>query len=105
MVEEINGRAVLRTSPREIENPNKAVNYDHLMMEPGDGTVTKASLLARRTYDPTVQRHEWSFFDIEYAFFLCVEHTRLTSNINFQDNLLHAILSVDEETPQVGAEQ
>jgi pimeloyl-ACP methyl ester carboxylesterase len=105
VVEEVNGRAALRTSPREIENPNKAVNYDHLMMEPGDGTVTKASLLARRTHDPTVQRHEWSFFDIEYAFFLCVEHTRLTSNINFQDNLLHAILSVDEETPQVGAEQ
>lgn len=105
VVEEVNGKSVLRYSPHEIRRPNAAVNYDRLMMEPGDGRVTKASLLARQTYDPTVQRHEWSFIDIEYAFFLCSKHTRLTSNPIFQDNLLHAILSIDEETHRAVGEE
>ncbi len=105
VVEEIDGTSVLRYSPREIRHPNSAVNYDRLMMEPGDGRVTKASLLARQTYDPTVQRHEWSFIDIEYAFFLCSKHTRLTGNPIFQDNLLHAILSIDEETHRTVVEE
>jgi len=105
VVEEVNGRSVLRYSPREIRHPNKSVNYDRLMMEPGDGRVTKASLLARQTYDPTVQRHEWSHIDIDYAFFLCSKHTKLTGNPSFQDNLLHAILSVDEDTNRAIVEE
>jgi len=105
VVEEDNGRSVLRYSPREIRHPNKSVNYDRLMMEPGDGRVTKASLLARQTHDPTVQRHEWSHIDIDYAFFLCSKHTKLTGNPSFQDNLLHAILSVDEDTNRAVVEE
>ena len=105
VVEEVDGKSVLRYSPNEIRHPNRAVDYDRLMMEPGDGRVTKASLLARRTYDPTVQRHEWSFINIEYAFFLCSKHTRLTGNPIFQDNLLHAILSIDEETHRAVVEE
>ena len=65
------------------------------MLEPGDGTVTKASLLARESLDPTVPRHEYSHFPLDYAFFLCERHDRLTGNPSFQDNLLHALLSVD----------
>jgi len=68
-----------------------------LMLEPGDGVVTKASLLARDTLDPTIERHRYSFFPVRYSFFLCEAHNRLTSNINFQDNLLHALLSVDDD--------
>ena len=105
VVEEVNGKSVLRYSPREIRHPNESVNYDRLMMEPGDGSVTKASLLARQTYDPTVKRHEWSYIDIEYAFFLCEKHTRLTGNTSFQDNLLHAILSIDEERHRAVVEE
>ncbi len=65
------------------------------MMEPGDGIVTRASLLARRTLNPQVPRHEWSNFPIDYVFFLCDAHSQMTSNINFEDNLLNAILSAD----------
>lgn len=97
LVEEVDGESVIRLWPGEIAEPVPGVDYDMLMLEPGDGVVTKASLLARDTLDPTVRRHRYSFFPMRYSFFLCEAHNRLTGNINFQDNLLHALLSVDDE--------
>ena len=96
LVEEIEGESVVRLWPKHIKNPVPGIDYERLMMEPGDGTVTKSSLLARQALDPTVPRHRYSFFPLKYPFFLCEDHSRLTENINFQDNLLHALLSVDE---------
>ncbi len=63
------------------------------MLEPGDGSVTKPSLLARETLDPTAPQNEDSVIPIAYWFFLCEHHTRLTGNINFQDNLLNVLLT------------
>ena len=63
------------------------------MLEPGDGRVTKPSLLARETLDPTAPQHEESFLPIAYFFFLCEQHDQLTGNINFQDNLLNVLLT------------
>ncbi len=85
----------LRLDPDEVRNPLRGVDYDRLMLEPGDGTVTKASLLARNTTDPTIARHVYSDFPVDYPIFLCERHTQLTGNIDFQNNLLHALLSVD----------
>ena len=65
------------------------------MLEPGDGTVTKASLLARDVLDPTVSRHKYLHFAPGKTFFFCEDHETLTGNITFQDNLLHTLLSVD----------
>ncbi len=95
LVEEIGGESVVRLWPNEIRNPNPAVNYDMVMLEPGDGTVTKASLLAREALDPGKPRHQYSFFPMDYSFFLCADHSALTGNVHFQDNLLHALLSID----------
>lgn len=95
VVEEHAGDSVLRLMPRDIRAPLPGVDYDRLMLEPGDGAVTKASLLARDSLDPARPRHRWSHFDIDYAFFLCEAHDRLTGNPSFQDNLLQALLSVD----------
>jgi len=69
------------------------VRYDELMLEPGDGKVTKPSLLARETLDPSAPQNEDSFIPIAYWFFLCERHDRLTGNINFQDNLLNVLLT------------
>lgn len=71
------------------------VDYDSLMLEPGDGVVTNASLLARQTLDLSIPRHKYSFFPLNYSFFLCEHHDQLTGNISFQDNLLHALLNRD----------
>jgi pimeloyl-ACP methyl ester carboxylesterase len=95
VVENVGDDSLLRLWPEQIANPVPGVDYDALMLEPGDGTVTKASLLARESVDPTVPRHEYSHFPLDYSFFLCERHDRLTGNVSFQDNLLHALLSVD----------
>ncbi len=96
LIEEVNGISHTRLWPDEVQNPRPGLDYTRLMLEPGDGTVTKASLLARNELDPTVARHEYSYFPLDFALFLCEEHTRLTGNINFQDNLLNVLLSADQ---------
>ena len=95
IVEAIDGDFEIRLWPKDIANPIPGINYDNIMLEPGDGTVTKASLLARETLDPSVPRHKYSFFPAEYPIFVCEGHERLTQNPTFQDNLLHYLLSQD----------
>jgi pimeloyl-ACP methyl ester carboxylesterase len=88
----VEGDAV-RLAPGDIKVPRAGVPYDELMLEPGDGRVTKPSLLARETLDPSAPQHEDSFLPVAYPFFLCEHHSGLTNNINFQDNLLNVLLS------------
>jgi pimeloyl-ACP methyl ester carboxylesterase len=95
LVEEVNGISEVRLWPREISKPLPGVDYGLLMLEPGDGVVTKASLLARESLDSSVTRHRYIDFPLDYPLFLCVKHTALTGNETFQDNLLHALLSLD----------
>jgi len=83
----------VRLWPDEVQNRVPGVDYDRLMLEPGDSTVTKASLLGRVTLDPSVPRHEYSFFPARYPIFVCENHEHLTQNLTFQDNLLHFLLS------------
>jgi pimeloyl-ACP methyl ester carboxylesterase len=95
VVEEVAGESLIRMLPGEITQPAAGVDYDNLLLEPGDGSVTKASLLGRDVLDPSVPRHKYSFFPLDHAFILCEKHNSLTGNINFQDNLLNALLSRD----------
>ena len=92
-LEDAGGGPVARLYPDEIRSPVSGVPYSELMLEPGDGSVTKPSLLARETLDPTAPQNEDSVIPIAYWFFLCEHHTRLTGNINFQDNLLNVLLT------------
>jgi pimeloyl-ACP methyl ester carboxylesterase len=91
LVESDNGRMVPRFEPQKIKHPLPDRPYDELIREPGDGQVTKASLLGRQSLDPIVQSP--GGFPIAFSFFLCSEHSDIPGNINFQDNLLNAILS------------
>lgn len=86
------GGGLVALLPRDIKMPRPGIDYSRLMLEPGDGDVTKPSLLARQSLDPTVSRTEDVFFPLAYAFFLCVDHEHLPGNINFQDNLLNVLL-------------
>ncbi len=95
IVEEVAGESVIRLYPSDVLNRVDGVDYDSLMLEPGDGSVTKASLLGRNVLDPSVKRHRYSFFPLDYSMILCEKHNSLTGNVNFQDNLLNALLSRD----------
>jgi len=99
IVEEIDGESAVRLYPREIVNRVPDIDYQTLMLEPGDGRVTKPSLLARQTLDPTIRRHRYSYFPLDYSVMFCDDHDRLTGNINFQDNLLNILLSRDKRVP------
>ncbi len=92
-LEEEAGRFVVRLNPEDIRKPMAGVRYDEIMLEPGDGRVTKPSLLARETLDPMAPQSEDSFIPIAYWFFLCEQHDQLTNNVNFQDNLLNLLLT------------
>ena len=63
------------------------------MFDPGDGTVTKPSLLARDTLNPLTPRHAFSYFPLGFAFLLCEDHSTLTGNAHFQNNLLEVLLT------------
>ncbi len=95
LIEEVAGESILRLSPDDISAPLKNIDYQNLMLEPGDGRVTKPSLFARDTLDPTITRHKYSFFPMAYSILLCESHDQLTGNINFQNNLLNILLSRD----------
>lgn len=95
VVEEIDGESNVRLWPNEVSAPHDDVDYRRLMLEPGDGAVTKSSLLARMSIDPTVGRHRYTHFPLDYAFLLCEEHAHLAGNPSFQDNLLDALLRKD----------
>ena len=96
LVEEVNGESMVRLYPDEIEKPVADVDYNLLMLEPGDGRVTKPSLFARDALDPTMPRHRYSHFPLDYAMMLCETHDTLTGNIHFQDNLLNILLTNDQ---------
>ncbi|MFZ6780595.1 lipase/acyltransferase domain-containing protein [Undibacterium sp. Ji83W] len=93
MLEKEGEQLLTRLDPAHIRKPVAGVRYEELMLEPGDGRVTKPSLLARETLDPSAEQSEDSFIPIAYWFFLCENHVQLTNNINFQDNLLNVLLT------------
>jgi pimeloyl-ACP methyl ester carboxylesterase len=95
LVEEIDGISEVRLWPGEVSQPVAGVDYDMLMLEPGDGTVTRASLLARGNLDPSIRRHRYIDFPLDYSLFLCEQHQYITGNVTFQDNLLHALIDPD----------
>lgn len=97
LVEDMQGDSVVRLWPKDIDRPRPGVDYDQRMLEPGDGTVTKASLLARESLDPAVPRHRYSFFPARGAMFLCERHNALSNNLTFQDNLMQFLLSRDPD--------
>ena len=93
LIENMGDDSYVRLWPSEIQNPAPEIDYEQRMLEPGDGAVTKASLLARTALDPSVPRHRFSDFPLDYAVMFCEEHSKLPGNITFQDNLLHILLS------------
>jgi pimeloyl-ACP methyl ester carboxylesterase len=93
VVEQQADHSLARLFPDDVQHKVIGVDYSRLMLEPGDGEVTKPSLLAREALNPVAPRNDALFFPLAYAFFLCENHERLTANINFQDNLLNVLLA------------
>ncbi|MEM1403028.1 MAG: hypothetical protein AAGG55_06845 [Pseudomonadota bacterium] len=65
------------------------------MLGPGDGAVTKASLLGRAALELSVPRRRFSDFPLNYAVMFCEDHSQLPGNVTFHDDLLHILLHRD----------
>lgn len=89
VVEEDEGQASIALLPSDIRHPVPGVPYDELMIEPGDGSVTKASLLARDSLRIDAGRGD---FPIAWIVFICERHDKLPGNATFRDNLLNIVL-------------
>ena len=94
VVEGVGGRHFARERVADIAAP-AARDYEQLMHEPGDAVVTRSSLLGRRTLDIAAPRAAEESLRIAHTVFLCEKHQQLMGNASFQDNLLHALFSVD----------
>jgi pimeloyl-ACP methyl ester carboxylesterase len=94
VVESVAGELHARESPAAIAAPGPHACVD-AMFEPGDTVVTRSSLLGRRTLDVAAPRTPAESLRIAHALFFCARHQQLTGNAILQDNLLHALLSVD----------
>jgi hypothetical protein len=98
------GKGRFRTLHRVEDVPDKlrTRRVERLMSEPGDGSVTRASLLAMNSSGEKTSPG----LRIDYALFLCDRHRNLTENVTFQDNLLHFLLyrgSPMRDDPGAGA--
>jgi len=76
--------------PDTIRNPLPGIDYENLINEPGDGVVTRSSLMGRQRTRSGPLLPE---LNVAHSIFLCDEHLQLTGNPSFQDNLLYTLLS------------
>lgn len=90
VVEREDGRWVIRRGPSEVRHPVPGVDLERLCYGPGDGSVTKASLLGQIwPGDKTSIRTD---LPGAHAGFICEAHRSLVSNATFRDNLLNFLL-------------
>ena len=85
------GRQRLVVRPEEVHSRVDGVDYERLLMLPGDGLVTRDSMMGRDL--PEVFGRPSGVYPIAQSFFLCEKHHQLTVNPYFQNNLLHFLLA------------
>lgn len=78
---------------RAIQKLYPGFDHDHVLLEPGDGLVTRASQVGRATTAGGTERQPFNFFPIAQSFFLCERHGKLSVNPYFQDNLLYFLFA------------
>lgn len=87
LIEPDEGGSAVRLHPSRIRRPRAGVDYDKLMLAPGDGSVTRNSLLG------VVQDEDREpLFRVDRRVLICEGHASYTSSPSFQDNLLDMLL-------------
>lgn len=84
-----------RFEAHDVEQRVAGVDYRRLLHDPGDGMVTKASMLGRRATGPVVPGAapaDALQSELAFTVVLCEYHNRLAHNVTFHDNLLDYLL-------------
>lgn len=91
VLDEADGVRRLVVRPDEIRNKVEGVDYGRLLLQPGDGLVTRDSQLGRGRV--AGQGAAYDSYPSAQSFFLCESHDQLSVNPYFQNNLLHFLLA------------
>ncbi|MGH8049666.1 MAG: esterase/lipase family protein [Arenimonas sp.] len=83
VLDEVDGKPFLAFRAKDVVNKVPGIDYDYLMMAPGDGLVTRDSQEA----------NQYSFLPLRQSFFLCEQHEFLVNNPYFQNNLLYFLMA------------
>ncbi|MBP6513701.1 MAG: hypothetical protein KA224_00865 [Steroidobacteraceae bacterium] len=77
--------------PQDVRERRRGIDYEALMLEPGDGVVTQASALAS-PLQPSGKKAPRGFgTDIDSARFICAQHNQLAVNPQSQREVLRAL--------------
>ncbi len=98
--ENIGGESVARLRPEQIHQPTPGIDYETLMFAPGDGSVTKSSLLARQDLSPAVAHRVQRSLEAHRELFVCAQHDELTSNDELLDALIEYLLESEPDEPR-----
>ena len=91
--ENVGGEAIARLRPEQILVPVPGVDYESMMFEGGDGSVTHSSLLSHQHMGSEVPRHEQESLETERSLLVCARHDALTSNDVLLDSLIEYLLA------------
>ncbi len=83
VLDQANGKPFLAFRAKDVVNKVPGIDYDYLMMAPGDGLVPRDSQDA----------NQYSFLPLHQNFFLCERHEFLVNNPYFQNNLLYFLMA------------
>src|SRR5690606_3682395 len=83
------GRERLVIRPDQVHSRVEGVDYERLLLQPGDMLVTRDSQMGR---GQGKAGRIAPAFPVSQTFFLCERHDQLTVNPYFQDNLLYFLL-------------
>lgn len=87
LLEHVEGSPVIRLHPQNVRNRVAGVDYEGLMLAPGDTRVTKRSLLARSRLDAP-----GAPFAVRNLALTCADHGALPSSFDVGHNALNALL-------------
>lgn len=91
VLDEKDGVRSLVVRPEDIRGGIDGVDYERLLLQPGDGLVTRDSQLGRGRVPG--QGAAYDSYPFAQSFFLCERHDQLSVNPYFQNNLLHFLLA------------
>jgi pimeloyl-ACP methyl ester carboxylesterase len=98
LVETPGGDPTVRTRPESVRARRADLDYARLMLEMGDGMVTRSSSGCSPEWPGSDQRPAPPAEDWRWQRYVCASHNRLVGNIDCQRALLHA-LADDEDPP------
>ncbi len=96
LAEQFTGRPEVKSLPDRVRNPRRGVDYRALMLEPGDGRVTRHSVLAAPAWPVSTLPLGPPAESWPRQVFVCASHNQLTVNIDCQRAMLHALADLPD---------